>query len=65
MDWVLCNEKGLAGNLVAREPLGVSDHNMVEFFVKVDSDVVDSETRVLNLNKGNYDGMRHELAIMD
>ena len=29
----------------------------------MDSDVVDSETRVLNLSKGNYDGMRHELAM--
>ena len=38
---------------------------MVEFFVKVDRDVIDSETRVLNLSKGNYDGMRHELAMMD
>ena len=65
LDWVLCNEKGLVGNLVVREPLGTSDHNMVEFFVKMDSDVVDSENRVLNLNKGDYDGMRHELAMMD
>ena len=62
MDWVLCNEKGSVGNLVVGEPLGTSDHNMVEFFVKVDND---SETRVLNLSKGNYDGMRHELAMMD
>ena len=38
---------------------------MVEFFVKVDNDVVDCETKVLNLNKGNYDGMRHELTMMD
>ena len=53
LDWVLCNEKGLVGNLVVREPLGTGDHKMVEFFIKVDSDVVDSETRVLNLNKGN------------
>ena len=65
LDWVLCNEKGLVGNLVERELLGTSDHNMIEFFVKVDNDDVDSETRVLNLNKGNYDGMRHELAMMD
>ena len=53
LDWVLGNEKGLVGNLVEREPLGTSDHNMVEFFVKVDNDVVDSETSILNLNKGN------------
>ena len=38
---------------------------MIEFFIKVDSEVVDYETRVLNHNKGNYDGMRHELAMMD
>jgi len=65
LDWVLGNEKGLVDNLVVREPLGKSDHNMVEFFVKVDGDVVDSETRILNLSQGNYDGLRHELAMMD
>jgi len=43
----------------------VNDHNMVEFFVKVDSDVIDSRTRFLNLSKVNYDGMRHGLAMMD
>jgi len=31
---------------------------IIEFFIKVESDVADTETRVLNLNKGNYDDMR-------
>ena len=59
MGWVLCNEKGLVGNLVVREPLGMSDRNMAEFFVKMDNHIVDSETRVLNLNKGNCDGLEN------
>ena len=31
----------------------------------MESEVVDSETRVLNLNKGNYEDMRGELALID
>uniref|UniRef100_UPI00398EB4CB uncharacterized protein isoform X1 n=1 Tax=Pristiophorus japonicus TaxID=55135 RepID=UPI00398EB4CB len=65
LDWVMCNEKGLIRNLVVRDPLGKNDHNMVEFFIKMESDTVNSETRVLNLRKGNFDGMRRELASID
>jgi len=55
----------LVGNLVAREHLGTSKQNMLEFSVKVDNDAVDSKTSALNLNKDSYDGMRRELAMMD
>ena len=65
LDWVLSNEEGLVSNLVVRGPLGKSDHNMVEFFIKMESDIVNSETKVLNLKKGNFEGMRHELAKID
>eukprot|EP00061_Rhincodon_typus_P010178 g34263.t1 len=65
LDWVLSNEKGIIANLAVRDPLGMSDHNMIEFFIKMENEVVDSETRVLNLNKGNYEYMRCELAFID
>ncbi|XP_059824114.1 uncharacterized protein LOC132393193 [Hypanus sabinus] len=62
---VLSNEEGLVSNLVVRGPLGKSDHNMVEFFIKMESNRVNSETKVLNLKKGNFEGMRCELAKID
>ena len=31
----------------------------------MESEVLDSETRVLNLNKGNYEDMRRDLALID
>ncbi|XP_059801424.1 uncharacterized protein LOC132378494 [Hypanus sabinus] len=65
LDWVLSNEEVLVSNLVVRGPLGKSDHNMVEFFIKMESDIVNSETKVLNLKKGNFEGMRRKLAKID
>eukprot|EP00061_Rhincodon_typus_P002435 g17564.t1 len=65
LDWVLCNEKGVIANLAVQDPLGMSDHNMIGFFIKLESEIVDSETSVLNHNKGNYEDMRHELALID
>ncbi|XP_055521745.1 uncharacterized protein LOC129715880 [Leucoraja erinacea] len=65
LDWVLSNEEGLVSNLVVRAPLGKSDHNMVEFFIRMESDIVNSETMVQNLKKGNFEGMRRELAKID
>ena len=58
LDWVLI------ANLAVRDPLGISNCNMIEF-IKMECEVVDSETRVLNLNKGYYEDMRHELALID
>ena len=48
-----------------RAPLGKNDHNTVEFFIRMESDIVNSETMVLNLNKGNFEGMRRELDKID
>eukprot|EP00061_Rhincodon_typus_P004200 g21990.t1 len=58
LDWILRNEKGVIANLGVRNPLGMSDHNMIEFFIKMEGEVVDSEFRMLNLNKENYEDMR-------
>ncbi|XP_072349850.1 ORM1-like protein 2 isoform X1 [Scyliorhinus torazame] len=65
LDWVLCNEKGIIANLALRDPLGMSDHNMIEFIIKMKSEVFDLETQVLNLNQGNYEDTRRELALID
>ena len=65
LDWVLSNEEGLVSSLIVRAPLGKSGHNMVEFFIRMESDIVNSETRVLYLKKGNFEGMRRELAKID
>ena len=40
LDWVLSNEEGLVSSLVVRGPLGKSDHNMVEFFIRMESDII-------------------------
>ena len=38
---------------------------MIEFFIKLESEVVGSETMVLNHNKGHYEDLRLELALID
>ena len=65
LDLVLCNETGLINDLIVRDPLGKSDHSMVEFKIGMEGEKVKSNTTVLCLNKGDYDGMREELAKVD
>eukprot|EP00061_Rhincodon_typus_P004295 g22232.t1 len=65
LDWVLCNEKEIIADPSVRDPLGMSDHNMIKSCIKMENEVVDSEAKVLNLNKGNYADLRHELAFRD
>eukprot|EP00061_Rhincodon_typus_P008902 g31943.t1 len=57
LDWVLCSEKRII-SLAVRNPWGISEYDMIAFFIMVESEVVDVETKVLNLNKGNYGDMR-------
>ena len=38
---------------------------MAEFSIQFESEKLESETTVLHLKKGNYKGMRSELAGMD
>eukprot|EP00061_Rhincodon_typus_P004375 g22426.t1 len=33
---VPCNEKGITANLAMPDPLGMSDHNMIEFLIKME-----------------------------
>eukprot|EP00061_Rhincodon_typus_P012747 g38665.t1 len=64
-DWVLSNKKGTMAYVVVHDTLGMSEYNMIEFLIKMESVVVDLETRVLNFNKGNYEDMRRQLALID
>ena len=52
-------------NLIVRDPLGKSDHSVIEFQIKMEGEIVSSKTSVLCLNKGDYNGMRKELAKLD
>ena len=65
LDLVLCNEAGRIRDLAVKDPLGESDHCMVEFLVQMEEEKVGSRTRVLCLNRGEYDRMREELANVD
>ncbi|XP_059843783.1 uncharacterized protein LOC132403935 [Hypanus sabinus] len=65
LDLVPCNETELLKNVLVKDPLGMSDHNMVEFHIQLEDERVGSQTSVLSLNKGDYDGMRAELLKMD
>ena len=65
LDLVLCNEPDLIKDLKVREHLGGSDHNMVEFSLQFERRKVESDVKVLQLNKGNYRGMREELTKID
>ena len=58
LDLVLCNETGIINDLAVRDPLGRSDHSMVEFKIQMEREKVKSNTSVLCLNKGDYKGMR-------
>ena len=53
LDLVLCNETGLINDLIVRDPLGRSDHSMVEFKMGMEGERVKSNTTVLCLNKGD------------
>ncbi|XP_072361026.1 uncharacterized protein [Scyliorhinus torazame] len=65
LDLVLCNEPDLIKDLKVREHFGGSDHNVVEFNLQFERKKVESDVKVLQLNKGNYRGMREELMKID
>ncbi|XP_059816060.1 uncharacterized protein LOC132387717 isoform X4 [Hypanus sabinus] len=65
LDLVLCNEPDLISDLEVKEPLGGSDHNMICFYLQFEKDKGSSEVSVLQLNRGNYEAMREELAKVD
>lgn len=52
LDIVMCNEKGLTYNCVIYEVSWKSDHSTTELYIKIDSNLFQSETRFLS----------HELA---
>jgi len=61
----LCNEADLINELKVKDPLGSSDHNIIEFGLQFERGEVESDVMVLQLNKGNYRGMMEELMRID
>ena len=65
MNSVLRNEMGLIHDLVVEDPLGKSDHWLLEFQIQFENNKLESHTRILVLIQGSYIGMRTDLALVD
>eukprot|EP00061_Rhincodon_typus_P004419 g22521.t1 len=65
LDLLLCDEADLIREIKAKEPLGDSDHNMIELTLQFEREKIESEVTVLQLNKGNCRVMREELDRID
>ena len=61
LDLVMCNEADLIRELKVKEPLGSSDHNIIEFSLQFEREKLESDVTVLQLNKGNYKSSWPEL----
>ena len=61
----MCNEADLIRELKVKEPLGSSDHNMIEFTLQFERVKLESDVTVFELDKGNYKDMKEELARVD
>lgn len=53
---------GLIEYPIVKGPPGKSDNNVISFYISLKIDVVQSESRVFNLNKRNYEGVRSMLV---
>eukprot|EP00061_Rhincodon_typus_P008610 g31367.t1 len=62
LDLIPCDETGIIDNLIVRDPLGRNNHSIAEFKIQMEDKKVKSNTRVLFLNKRDYNGMREKLA---
>ena len=47
LDLVMCNEADLIMELKVKEPLGSSDHNMIEFTLQFEREKLESDVMVL------------------
>ena len=61
LDLVMCNEADLIRVLKVKEPFGSSDHNMIEFTMQFEREMLESDATVFPLNKGKYKDMREEM----
>ena len=53
LSWIWsCVMTGKINDLIVRDPLGLSDHNMVEFLIQMEGEKVESQTSGLCLDKG-------------
>ena len=65
LDLILCNEMGLINDHVVKDPLGTSDHCMLEFQIQFEGNELEFHTSIQALNQGNYVGIRIDLAPVD
>ena len=54
LDLVMCNETDWIRERKVGEPLGSSDHSMIEFTLQFEREKLESDRMEFQLNKGNY-----------
>ena len=62
---VLSSQKELADSVVINEPLGSSDHNQLNFNIKIKSDKTTVKQCRRDFRKGNYKAIRKSSAHID
>ena len=62
LDLVLTSNENFIENLFVREPLGNSDHNMIEFEINIKSESKVNCTKVPNFRRANFDRFRERVS---
>ena len=62
---MLASQKEFVDNVVVEEPLGSSDHNQLQFNIKIKSDKTKVKQCRRDFRKGNYKEIRKTLAHID
>ena len=62
---MLSSQKEFVDNVVIQEPLGSSDHNQLDFNIKIKSDKTKVKQCRMDFRKGNYKEIRKSLAHVD
>ena len=65
LDLVLTSEENMIENLVVREPLGTSDHNIITFDLMCSIEVKDWKEEYYDYRNSDFEGMRQFLAHYD
>ena len=65
LDLMLSSQNKLVNNVKVHEPLGSSDHNQIQFNIKVKTGTTYKKQWRRNFNKGKYVEMRTYLANID
>ena len=62
LDLVLTNSENLVSRLELGETLGSSDHSIIRFNLHIKKHIVNNNTKVFDLSKGDYDKLREKLC---